>query len=133
MNKSIAIVLVSALASTIGLIPGIARAKLVACVGDSLTYGFDLSDRASNCYPAQLARMLQPFDDEWETQNFGANGATLLRNRVLYVDDMEVARDTRGALQGSQGGLYIGAGKDLEFGSFWSGLIDDVRIYDRIP
>jgi predicted Rossmann fold nucleotide-binding protein DprA/Smf involved in DNA uptake len=30
----------------------------------------------------------------------------------------------------SNGGLYIGAGKNLEEGSFFSGLIDDVRIYN---
>ena len=30
----------------------------------------------------------------------------------------------------SDGGLYIGAGKDLESGSLFEGLIDDVRIYD---
>ena len=53
------------------------------------------------------------------------------KNRILYVDDVEVARDTQASLAASQGGLYIGAGKNLEAGSFWSGLIDDVRIYDR--
>jgi hypothetical protein len=53
------------------------------------------------------------------------------KNRVLYLDDVEVAKDTQASLAGSQGGLYIGAGKNLEAGSFWSGLIDDVRIYDR--
>jgi len=26
--------------------------------------------------------------------------------------------------------MYIGAAKNLYAGSFWSGLIDDVRIYD---
>jgi hypothetical protein len=31
----------------------------------------------------------------------------------------------------SIGNLYIGAGSKLAAGSFWSGLIDDVRIYDR--
>ncbi len=31
---------------------------------------------------------------------------------------------------GSAEGLYIGAGKNLETGSLFSGLIDDVRIYD---
>jgi hypothetical protein len=34
-------------------------------------------------------------------------------------------------LAGPQGGLYIGGGKNLEPGSFWTGLIDDVKIYDR--
>jgi hypothetical protein len=47
------------------------------------------------------------------------------------VDDVEVARDTATNLDAAGGGLYIGAGSDLEPGTFWSGLIDDVRIYDR--
>jgi len=32
---------------------------------------------------------------------------------------------------GSHGGVYVRAGKNLNPGTFWSGLIDDVRIYDR--
>ena len=53
------------------------------------------------------------------------------RNRILYVDDVEVVKDTQGTLASSTGGLYLGAGKNLEAGTFWTGLIDDVRIYDR--
>lgn len=34
-------------------------------------------------------------------------------------------------LSGSDAGLYIGAGADLELDRLWSGLIDDVRIYLR--
>jgi hypothetical protein len=34
-------------------------------------------------------------------------------------------------LAASAGGLYIGAGMNLAPGSFWSGLIDDVRVYNR--
>jgi N-acetylneuraminic acid mutarotase len=52
-------------------------------------------------------------------------------NRILYVDDVEVALDTQSNVEGSEGGLYIGAGKNLEPDTFWSGLIDDVRIYNR--
>jgi len=52
-------------------------------------------------------------------------------NRILYVDDVDVAKDTQAGLAGSNSGLHIGAGKGLEPGSFWSGLIDDVRIYNR--
>jgi hypothetical protein len=52
-------------------------------------------------------------------------------DRILYIDDVEVARDTQIGLVSSEGGLYLGAGKDLEPGSFFSGLIDDVRIYNR--
>lgn len=31
----------------------------------------------------------------------------------------------------SSNGLYIGCGKTMEPGTYWSGLIDDVRIYSR--
>ncbi|MHC4797991.1 MAG: Kelch repeat-containing protein [Planctomycetota bacterium] len=53
-------------------------------------------------------------------------------HRRLYVDGILVAEDTT-AVAGSpsDGGLYIGASKDFEAGSFFSGLIDDVRIYKR--
>jgi len=51
--------------------------------------------------------------------------------RFLYLDGAEVAKDISPvAAIGSDGGLYIGAGKDLEPGSLFGGLIDDVRIYD---
>ncbi len=53
-------------------------------------------------------------------------------NRILYVDDVEVARDTQTSLAASTGGLLIGADSALTPGAFWSGLIDDVRIYNRV-
>jgi hypothetical protein len=52
-------------------------------------------------------------------------------NRTLYVDDLVVAEDTQNGLEGSDNGMYIGCGKGKEPGTFWSGLIDDVRIYNR--
>lgn len=42
--------------------------------------------------------------------------------------DTEDARDN---LDISSNGLYFGTGKAMEPGTFWSGLIDDVRIYNR--
>jgi len=55
--------------------------------------------------------------------------------RSLYVDGTEVAKDTNpinlAPLIFANGGLYIGAGKTLEADTFFSGLIDDVRIYNR--
>ena len=52
--------------------------------------------------------------------------------KCLYVDGAEVAKhaDVVGGV-GSDGGLYFGAGKVLDASSFFSGFIDDVRIYDR--
>jgi len=66
-------------------------------------------------------------DGDWHRVGLVWDGA----NRVLYVDDTEVAKDTQNSLASSSGGLYFGAGKGLEPGGFWSGLIDDVRIYER--
>ena len=48
----------------------------LACVGDSITFGAAIKDRAKNCYPAQLGRML---GEGWDVRNFGVNGATLLK------------------------------------------------------
>jgi hypothetical protein len=50
---------------------------------------------------------------------------------VLYVDDVEVARDTQADLVGLSGNLMIGVGSTMASGSFWKGAIDDVRVYDR--
>ena len=52
--------------------------------------------------------------------------------RTLYVDDIVVAQDTQNGLEGSDSGLYIGTGKAMEPGTYFSGLIDDVRIYNRV-
>jgi N-acetylneuraminic acid mutarotase len=53
-------------------------------------------------------------------------------HRRLYVDGAEVAKDTdvvAGLLSDSE--LYFGAGQSLDAASFFSGLIDDVRIYNQ--
>lgn len=55
---------------------GFAQEKInVACVGNSVTYGYLLHNRERDAYPAQLARML---GDKYEVGNFGKSGATLL-------------------------------------------------------
>jgi hypothetical protein len=42
-----------------------------------------------------------------------------------------LAEDAQGKPGDSTGGLYIGVGKDFAPGTFFSGLIDDVRIYNQ--
>jgi N-acetylneuraminic acid mutarotase len=66
-------------------------------------------------------------DGEWHRIGFVWDGA----NRALYVDDILVAEDTQTNLQGSDSGLYIGTSKAMEPSTYWFGLIDDVRIYNR--
>jgi acyl-CoA thioesterase-1 len=56
-------------------VSAVASPVRVACVGDSITWGFGISNRAENSYPAQLAVML---GTNWEVHNFGINGTTLL-------------------------------------------------------
>jgi len=55
-------------------------------------------------------------------------------HRSLYVDDELVATDvgSQSNFPSSLGGLVIGAAHDHQSGTFWSGLIDDVRVYDRV-
>jgi len=66
-------------------------------------------------------------DDEWHRIGFVWDGL----HRTLYVDCIVVAQDTQQGLKSSSNCLYIGTGNTMEAGTFWSGLIDDVRIYNR--
>ena len=52
-------------------------------------------------------------------------------NRTLYVDGVVVAEDTQNGLQSSTSSFYIGTGNAMAPGTYFSGLIDDVRIYNR--
>jgi hypothetical protein len=52
--------------------------------------------------------------------------------RILYVDEVEVARDAVDTLWASQNSMHIGVPARLNFPHRWSGLIDDVRIYSRV-
>jgi hypothetical protein len=65
-------------------------------------------------------------DDRWHRIGFVCDGS----HRMLYVDGVVVAEDAQLTLGGSQMGLYIGVDKNYTHGTFFSGLIDDVRIYD---
>ena len=51
----------------------------VACIGDSITYGAGITNRARDSYPAVLQRLL---GDGYEVRNFGHNGRTVLRDAV---------------------------------------------------
>lgn len=66
-------------------------------------------------------------DGQWYMIGFVWDGSS----RTLYVDGVEVARDILNDLESATGGFYIGTGKAMEPGTYFSGLIDDVQIYDR--
>lgn len=62
--------------------PAAARTAItrIACVGDSITYGYGLAHRDTDSYPAVLARLLRP---RYSIANFGVSGATLRKNGRL--------------------------------------------------
>ena len=53
------------------------------------------------------------------------------RTRTLCVDGVAVAQDTQEDLKSASNGLYIGTDKAMAPGTYFSGLIDEVRIYNR--
>ena len=68
-------------------------------------------------------------DGDWHRIGFVWDGLC----RTLYVDGTKVAKDpvSLPGLGSAEGGLYFGAGSTLSQSTFFSGLIDDVRIYNR--
>jgi hypothetical protein len=52
--------------------------------------------------------------------------------RTLYVDGVAVVEDTQDSLANPGNGFYIGTGKSMAPGTYFSGLIDDIRIYNRV-
>ena len=51
------------------------KAVKVACIGNSVTYGYGHANAAATSYPSQLQQLL---GEEYEVRNFGHSGATLL-------------------------------------------------------
>jgi hypothetical protein len=66
-------------------------------------------------------------DGNWHRVAFTWDGAS----RRLYADDELVAEDTQSMLQSSTGRQVIGSGANMAPDTFFTGLIDDVRIYNR--
>jgi hypothetical protein len=91
--------------------------------GGNLMTGLKGTGRGAAILPSQAFIT----DGNWHQIGLVWDGS----NRKLYVDNVVVAEDTQTNLEGSENGLFIGTGKDREAGTYWSGLIDDVRIYNR--
>jgi len=66
-------------------------------------------------------------DGQWHRIGLVWDGS----QRMLYADGLVAAADVPDGLEASDRGLYIGAAKDYPSGTYFSGLIDDVRIYNR--
>ena len=68
-------------------------------------------------------------DGDWHRVIVVWNGS----HRTLYADGLEVAKDltVQANLTSATGGLYLGAANTLASTTFFDGLIDDIRIYNR--
>jgi hypothetical protein len=78
--------------------------------------------------PTPLLSQSPITDGQWHRVGLVWTG----KNRILYVDGIEVAQDTPSApLLSCSSGLNLGTSSTLAPGTFWKGLIDDVRIYNR--
>ena len=62
----------------------------VACVGNSVTYGYGLENRETECYPARLQTLL---GEGYDVRNFGYSGATLMRRAFRPYTEQTVYRD----------------------------------------
>lgn len=62
----------------------------VACVGDSVTYGYGLDDRDNESYPARLQALL---GEDYDVRNFGHSGATLMRRAYRPYVEQQAYRD----------------------------------------
>jgi len=67
-------------------------------------------------------------DGIWHRLSFVWDGL----HRILTADGIAVAEDVQNSVGSFGSGLFIGVGKDYANGTFFSGLIDDVRIYNRV-
>lgn len=98
----------------------------IACIGDSITYGYKLSDPVQYSYPSRLARKSS---DQWRVLNLGVNGATVVnKGDIPYVSQdqykklMNAAPDVVVIMLGSN---------DLKNNN-WSFLSDFVPDYTRL-
>ena len=69
----------------------------IACIGNSITEGMGIADKAKDSYPAQLGQML---GEGYDVRNFGVSGRTMLRkgdypywNEQAYADCKQFCPD----------------------------------------
>ncbi len=102
---------------------GGARWLYTNSIDGSLMSDLSKSDRAGT----PLFSDVVVTDGRWHRVVLVWDGA----DRVLYVDDKETVREALGEVSLLESKFILGSGGSMQPGSFWSGLIDDVRVYNR--
>ena len=63
----------------------------IACIGDSITWGFTIIRRSKYSYPAVLGELLNSESQEFEVNNYGYNDSTArMDSEVPYVKKREL-------------------------------------------
>ena len=93
-----------------------------------LTAGYLMTElTTAGRYAAPLLSQTTIDDGNWHRIGLVWDGS----RRALYVDDNVVAQDAQNNLHSTGTGLYIGCGNPMQPSTFFSGMIDDIRIYNR--
>ncbi len=84
---------------------------------------------AGRIIPQPLVSEVEITDGDWQHVGFVWDGFY----RSLFKDGMEAAKDAQplNPLNAADGGLYIGVGTTISEGTFFWGMIDDVRVYNQ--
>ena len=108
-----------------------ANAAKIACVGDSITFGYGLGNPSSESYPAQLAQRL---GSAHTVQNFGVSGATLLKNgdkpywdETAYASSGTFDPDVVVVMLGTNDAKPQNWAKEAEFAPNYAELIQHYR------
>jgi lysophospholipase L1-like esterase len=96
-NHRVNIIVTILFISAFGIGVSAQQVKL-ACVGNSITYGYGFSDPANQSYPGQLQALLGT--SAWTVGNFGSSGRTMLKGGgYSYWDDRKYMEALRFAPQ----------------------------------
>ncbi len=136
LMKTNALTVILVLLFIVGVHTALGKKIKVACIGNSITYGTGLKDRAHDSYPVQLQKLL---GEDYEVGNFGKPSATLLRKGYLpYNQQAECAQALRYA--GDIAVIHLGINdtdprvwpnyRD-DFVSDYLSLIDSLRSVNR--
>ena len=121
--------------------PGVTR---VACVGDSITYGQTIKNRARDSYPARLGVLL---GDGFAVRNYGVNGTTALTGgdrpyvkRPVYAKALAFKPDVLIVGLGTNDSKPYNWGKSSEFVADYEAILaafkqakPTVKIYLVLP
>jgi len=117
----------------------------IACIGNSITYGYGVANREKNAYPEQLQELL---GNNYEVKNFGVSGNTLLKKGdypywksdkyqealVFAPDVLFIKLGTNGSK--SQNRIYLDSDFDKDYKEFIQSFKEknkDVRIVLLLP